>query len=51
MRNSGASVVIGLNLAPTAMGMAMNGADGAYSLVSLSIAAFTLLVAIRNNFV
>lgn len=39
-------VVIGLNLAPTAMGMAMNGADGAYSLVSLSIAAFTLLVAI-----
>ncbi len=38
-------IVIGLNLAPTAMGMAMNGADG-YSLVSLSIAAFTLLVAI-----
>ncbi len=39
-------IVIGLNLAPTAMSMAMNGADGAYSLVSLSIAAFTLLVAI-----
>lgn len=39
-------IVIGLNLAPVAMGMAMNGADGAYSLVTLSIAAFTLLVAI-----
>lgn len=39
-------IVIGLNLAPTAMGMAMNGSDGAYSLVSLSIAGFTLMVAI-----
>ncbi len=39
-------VVIGLNLAPTAMSMAMNGADGSYSLVALSVAAFTLIVAI-----
>jgi len=39
-------VVIGLNLAPTAMGMAMNGADGNYSLVALSIAAVTLLVTV-----
>ncbi len=39
-------IVIGLNLAPTAMGMAMNDADGNYSLVLLSIAAFTLLIAI-----
>ncbi|HNQ97810.1 MAG TPA: solute carrier family 23 protein, partial [Treponemataceae bacterium] len=39
-------IVIGLNLAPTAMGMAMNDPDGVYSLVRLSIAAFTLLVAI-----
>ncbi len=39
-------IVIGLNLAPTAMGMAMNGANGQYSLVFLSIAAFTLVVAI-----
>ena len=39
-------VVIGLNLAPPAMSMAMNGADGSYSLVALSVAAFTLIVAI-----
>lgn len=39
-------IVIGLNLAPTAMGMAMNDVNGNYSLVLLSIAAFTLLVAI-----
>jgi len=39
-------IVIGLNLAPTAMGMAMNDINGNYSLVLLSIAAFTLLVAI-----
>ncbi len=39
-------ICIGLNLAPVAMGMAMNNGEGAYSLVSLSIAAFTLVVAI-----
>jgi uracil permease len=42
-------VVIGLNLAPTAMGMAMNGADGNYSLVYLSIAAVTLIVTVVSN--
>ena len=42
-------VVIGLNLAPTAMGMAMNDANGTYSLVCLSIAAFTLLVTVAAN--
>ncbi|HHU36409.1 MAG TPA: uracil permease, partial [Treponema sp.] len=31
-------IVIGLNLAPTAMGMAMNNPAGEYSLVTLSIA-------------
>jgi uracil permease len=39
-------IVIGLNLAPTAMGMAMNDAGGNYSLVSLSIAAATLMVTV-----
>ncbi|MDR0730991.1 MAG: NCS2 family nucleobase:cation symporter [Treponema sp.] len=45
-------VVIGLNLAPTAMAMAMNqggGADGEYSLVLLSIAVFTLAVTVGAN--
>jgi uracil permease len=45
-------VVIGLNLAPTAMAMAMNvggGADGEYSLVLLSIAALTLGVTVAAN--
>ncbi|MDR1637511.1 MAG: NCS2 family nucleobase:cation symporter [Treponema sp.] len=45
-------VVIGLNLAPTAMAMAMNvggGADGEYSLVLLSIAAVTLGVTVGAN--
>jgi uracil permease len=42
-------VVIGLNLAPTAMGMAMNGADGNYSLVYLSIAAVTLGITVAAN--
>ena len=42
-------VVIGLNLAPTAMGMAMNGADGNYSLTCLSIAAVTLGVTVAAN--
>jgi uracil permease len=42
-------VVIGLNLAPTAMGMAMNGADGNYSLVMLSIAVVTLGVTVAAN--
>jgi len=41
-------VVIGLNLAPVAMGMAMNGADG-YSLVHFSIALFTLAVIVAAN--
>ena len=39
-------IVIGLNLAPTAMGMAMNDANGNYSLVSLSIAAVTLMITV-----
>ncbi len=39
-------IVIGLNLAPTAMSQAMNDASGAYSLVSLSIAFVTLAIAI-----
>ena len=45
-------VVIGLNLAPTAMAMAMNtggAADGEYSLVLLSIAALTLGVTVAAN--
>ncbi len=42
-------IVIGLNLAPTAMSMAMNDASGNYSLVILSIAVFTLLVTVVAN--
>jgi uracil permease len=42
-------VVIGLNLAPTAMNMAMNGADGNYNLVMLSIAVVTLGVTVAAN--
>ena len=42
-------VVIGLNLAPTAMSMAMNDGNGDYSLVCLSIAAVTLGVTIAAN--
>jgi len=42
-------IVIGLCLAPTAMKMAMNTANGSYSLVSLSIAAVTLLIIITAN--
>ncbi len=42
-------IVIGLNLAPTAMGMAMNNAEGEYSLVYLSIAVVTLLVTVVAN--
>ncbi|MDR0999055.1 MAG: NCS2 family nucleobase:cation symporter, partial [Treponema sp.] len=45
-------VVIGLNLAPTAMAMAMNvggGMDGEYSLVLFSIAAVTLGVTVAAN--
>jgi uracil permease len=38
-------IVIGLNLAPTAMDMAMNS-NGVYSLVCLSIAAVTLMVTV-----
>ncbi len=39
-------IVIGLNLAPVAMRMAMNDANGNYSLVYLSIAVFTLAVTV-----
>jgi uracil permease len=42
-------VVIGLNLAPTAMTMAMNDGDGNYSLVMLSIALVTLGVTVAAN--
>lgn len=42
-------IVIGLNLAPTAMGMAMNDASGSYSMVSLSIALVTLSITIIAN--
>jgi uracil permease len=42
-------VVIGLNLAPTAMSMAMNDGNGDYSLVFLSIAAVTLGVTVASN--
>ena len=42
-------VVIGLNLAPTAMNMAMNDGGGNYSLVCLSIAAVTLAITVAAN--
>jgi len=42
-------VVIGLYLAPVAMGMASNDAEGNYSLVYLSIAAVTLIITIAAN--
>jgi len=42
-------IVIGLCLAPTAIGMAMNDGNGDYSLVYLSIAAFTLIAIIVAN--
>ena len=42
-------VIIGLFLAPVAMNMAMNDSSGGYSLVYLSIAAFTLAVTIIAN--
>jgi uracil permease len=42
-------VVIGLCLAPVAMSMAMNNADGDYSLACLSIAAVTLGVTVAAN--
>ena len=42
-------IVIGLNLAPTAMGMAMLDGGGNYSLVYLSIAAVTLSVTVIAN--
>ncbi len=42
-------VVIGLNLAPTAMDMAMNDTDGVYHLTYLSIAVVTLAVTIIAN--
>jgi uracil permease len=42
-------VVIGLNLAPTGMSMAMNDGSGNYSLVMLSIAFVTLGVTVAAN--
>ena len=42
-------VVIGLNLAPVAVNMAMNDSNGNYSLVFLSIAAVTLAVTVIAN--
>ncbi|GHV70136.1 uracil permease [Spirochaetia bacterium] len=42
-------VVIGLNLAPTAMSMAMNDSEGNYSLVMFSIATVTLAVTVGAN--
>ena len=42
-------IVIGLNLAPTAMNMAMYDAEGNYSLVVLSIAAVTLAVTVVSS--
>jgi len=42
-------IVIGLNLAPTAMGMAMNDASGSYSLTHLSIAVVTLAITVIAN--
>jgi uracil permease len=42
-------VVIGLNLAPTAMTMAMNDGTGSYSLAMLSIAFVTLMVTVMAN--
>ncbi len=42
-------VVIGLNLAPTAIGMAMNDANGNYSLYFLMIASVTLALTIIAN--
>jgi len=39
-------IVIGLSLAPVAMSMAMNDANGNYNLVYLSIAAFTLIITV-----
>ena len=42
-------IVIGLILAPTAMGMAMNDVNGNYNQVFLSIAAVTLIVTVVAN--
>ena len=42
-------IVIGLCLAPVAMGMAMNDAKGNYSLVSLSIAGVTLGITVAAS--
>jgi uracil permease len=42
-------IVIGLNLAPTAMDMAMNDASGNYSMIYLSIALVTLTITIIAN--
>ncbi|MDR0455978.1 MAG: NCS2 family nucleobase:cation symporter [Treponema sp.] len=44
-------VVIGLSLAPVAMGMAMNNPGGEYSLVYLSIAVVTLGITVAANIV
>jgi uracil permease len=42
-------IVIGINLAPTAMSMSMNDGGGNYSLVYLAIAAVTLIVAVVGS--
>ena len=42
-------VIIGLFLAPTAMGMSMNDANGNYSLVYLSIAVVTLAITVAAS--
>jgi uracil permease len=44
-------MVIGLNLAPVAMSMAMNGPDGSYSLASVAIAVVTLGIAVISSIV
>ena len=42
-------VVIGLSLAPVAVGMAMNNSEGNYSLLYLSVALVTLLLVILSS--
>ncbi len=44
-------IVIGLNLAPTAMDMAMTGGSGTYSLAYFSIALVTLAIAVVSSIV
>ncbi|MDR4886854.1 solute carrier family 23 protein [Fredinandcohnia sp. QZ13] len=42
-------IVIGLSLAPTAVGMAMNDVNGEYSLLHFSVALVTLLIVILSS--